>query len=121
MFQTGQKVVCINDEFAPWVFDLYRCLPKKDQTYTIRAIAVGRSNPRFEVNDDAEVQMKDADFDMLVLLEELINPEDPHSSVRQELGFRAERFAPIQSEDVEQEEVAWIDPPQRREKELVDL
>ncbi len=121
MFQTGQKVVCINDEFAPWVYDLYRALPKKDHTYTIRAIAVGRSNPKFEVNDDAEIKMKDADFDMLVLLEELINPEDPHSSVRQELGFRAERFAPMLTEDVEEEAEAWVDPPRRREKEMVEI
>ena len=121
MFQTGQKVVCINDEFAPWVYDLYRALPKKDHTYTIRSVAIGRSNPKFEVNDDAEIKMTDADYDVLVLLEELINPEDPHSSVRQELGFRGERFAPMLSEDVEDEAVAWVDPPQRRERELVDV
>lgn len=121
MFQTGQKVVCINDEFEPWVYDLYRSLPKKDHAYTIRSVAIGRSNPKFEVNDDAEIQMTDANYDVLVLLEELINPEDPHSSVRQELGFRGERFAPLASEDVEEEAEAWMDPPQRKERELADI
>lgn len=121
MFQTGQKVVCIDDEFAPWVYDLYRALPRKDHTYTVRSVAVGRSNPKFEVNDDAELKMTDADFDMLILLEELINPEDPHSSVKQELGFRAERFAPMLEQDQEEEAEAWADPPVRRERELVEL
>jgi hypothetical protein len=117
MFKTGQKVVCIDDEFAPWVYDLYRALPKKDLTYTVRSISVGRSNPKFEVNDDAELKMTDAEFDMLLLLEELRNPEDPHSSVKQELGFRAERFAPMLEEDHEVEEEAWVDPPRRTIKE----
>jgi len=92
-------------------------LPKKDHTYTVRAISVGRSNPKFEVNDDAELKMTDAEFDMLLLLEELRNPEDPHSSVKQELGFRAERFAPMLEEDHEVEEEAWVDPPRRTIKE----
>jgi hypothetical protein len=65
--------------------------------------------------------MTDANYDVLVLLEELINPEDPHSSVRQELGFRGERFAPLTSEDVEEEAEAWMDPPQRKERELADI
>lgn len=121
MFQTGQQVVCINDDFAPWVFDLYRALPKKDKVYTVRSVSVGRSNPKFEVNDDAEIKMTDAEFDVLILLEELINPEDPHSSVKQELGFRGERFAPMLEEDIEEEVAAWIDPPGKKERELVTI
>jgi hypothetical protein len=119
MFQTGQKVVCIDDEFAPWVYDLYRALPKKDRTYTVRAVAVGRSNPTFAVTDEADLQITGAEFDMLILLEELLNPEDPHSTVKQELGFRAERFAPMLEEEHEEEQEAWIDPPRRvTEREL---
>lgn len=106
MFSTGQKVVCINDTFEPWVYDLYSALPKKDRTYTIRAVAVGRSNPKFSVNDDAEIKLTDAEFDILVLLQELKNGEDPHSSVKQELGFRSERFAPLEEEEEEAEEEA---------------
>lgn len=104
MFSTGQKVVCINDQFEPWVYDLYLALPKKGRTYTIRAISVGRSNPKFSVNDDAEIKLTDAEFDILVLLKELQNPEDPHSSVKQELGFRSERFAPLEADEEEEED-----------------
>lgn len=125
MFQTGQKIACINDEFAPWVFDLYRALPKKDKIYTVRAIGVGRSNPSFSVTEDADLKITGAEFDMLLLLEELHNPDDPHSNVKQELGFRAERFAPLLDTDIEVEEEAWVDPPQRmvpeRERELVEI
>lgn len=108
MFTTGQKVVCINDEFEPWVFDLYRSLPKKDKIYTIRSISAGRSNPTFAVNDDAEIQLTGAEFDLLVLLKELVNPDDPHSSVKQELGFRSERFAPLQTDEAEEEEGEFV-------------
>lgn len=103
MFSTGQKVVCINDQFDPWVYDLYRALPKKDRTYTVRAIAPGRSQPQFTVNDDAELKLTGAEFDILLLLKELQNPEDPHSSLKQELGFRAERFAPLEEDEEEEE------------------
>lgn len=95
MFQTNQKVACLNDEFAPWVYDLYKALPKKDRIYTVRAVSAGRSNPNFVVDDDAQIKMASAEFDMLVLLHELHNPDDPHSSAKQELGFRCERFAPL--------------------------
>jgi hypothetical protein len=107
MFTVGQKVVCINDQFDPWVYDLYRALPCKDRIYTVRAIGAGRSNPKFAVNEDAELKMVDAEFDILLLLKELENPEDPHSSSKQELGFRSERFAPLQTDFKEQE--AWTD------------
>jgi len=106
MFSVGQRVVCINDQFEPWVYDLYRSLPKKDKVYTIRAIGAGRSNPQFDIDDDAQLRLTSADFDFLVLLKELLNGDDPHSSAKQELGFRAERFAPLQEDEVEIEEAA---------------
>ncbi|TLD68796.1 hypothetical protein FEM03_20910 [Phragmitibacter flavus] len=105
MFKTGQAVVCINDEFEPWVFDLYRSLPKKGKIYTVRSLGVGRSKPQFTVNDDAEIKIKGAEFDIMILLEELLNPDDPHSSVKQELGFRSDRFAPL--EEIEEEEEVY--------------
>ncbi len=107
MFKTGQQVVCIDDQFDPWVFDLYQALPKKDQIYTVRAIRSGRSKPQFVVNDDAQIQLAGAEFDILLLLNELHNPDDPHSSVKQELGFRSERFAPL-LEQTEEEEAAEL-------------
>jgi hypothetical protein len=60
------------------------------------------------VNDDAEIQLTDAEFDILLLLKELQNPNDPHSSLKQELGFRSERFAPLQTDSEEEEESAFI-------------
>ncbi|MFC5454841.1 hypothetical protein [Prosthecobacter fluviatilis] len=110
MFKTGQQVVCIDDQFDPWVFDLYKSLPKKDEIYTVRAIRAGRSNPQFVVNDDAEIKLAGAEFDILLLLKELNNPDDPHSSVKQELGFRSERFAPLleETEEVEEEELVGV-------------
>ncbi|MGY8643850.1 MAG: hypothetical protein ACKVJU_22490 [Verrucomicrobiales bacterium] len=103
MFQTGQRVVCIDDSFDPWVFDLYKSLPKKNSTYTVRTLKSGRSNPQFVVDDDAKITVGAAEYDILILLEELHNPDDPHSSIKQELGFRADRFAPMQ-EDLEENE-----------------
>lgn len=108
MFQTGQRVVCIDDDFEPWVFDLYRALPKRNKIYTVRAMGSGRSNPQFVLDQDANLVIGAAEFDILILLEELHNPDDPHSSIKQELGFRAERFAPLQEDEAEQEEVALI-------------
>lgn len=108
MFQTGQRVVCIDDHFEPWVFDLYKALPKKDKTYTVRALGAGRSNPRFVVDKDANLTIGSAEYDILLLLEELHNPDDPHSSIKQELGFRAERFAPLQEDLAEEEEVELV-------------
>lgn len=93
MFEIGQSVVCVDDKFEPWVFDLYKQLPRKGSVYTVRDVSLGRSNPNFAVNDDAEIKMVGADFDILIRLVELVNPDDPHSEVKQELGFRAERFA----------------------------
>lgn len=108
MFQTGQRVVCIDDRFDPWVFDLYKQLPRKNGVYTVRALGVGRSNPTFAIDEDARLKITGADFDMLLLLDELHNPDDPHSTIQQELGFRAERFAPLEEDLAENEEVALV-------------
>ena len=97
----------INDAFEPWVYDLYQSLPKKDSIYTVRAIRAGRSSPAFELNDEAQIKLTGAEFDILVLLQELRNPDDPYSSAKQELGFRAERFAPL-LEETEEEEVGEL-------------
>jgi len=104
MFQNGQRVVCIDDSFEPWVFDLFQDLPKKNVIYTVRSVKSGRSNPQFVVDDDANLSIGAADFDILILLKELSNPDDPHSSIQQELGFRSERFAPLQEDFEENEE-----------------
>lgn len=108
MFQTGQRVVCIDDQFDPWVYDLYKALPRKNGIYTVRALGMGRSNPTFALDEEARLKITAAEFDLLILLEELHNPEDPHSTIRQELGFRAERFAPLEEDLAEKEEAAFV-------------
>jgi len=109
MFETGQKIVCINADFQPWVYDLYKQLPKKGSTYTVRDVRLGRSNPQFVVNQDADIKLAAADFDLLVLLEELHNPDDPYSTVKQELGFKGFRFAPAEEYEAEQEEAVGVE------------
>ena len=104
MFKTGQQVACIDDDFEPWVYDLYRALPKKDHIYIVRSVRMGRSKPEFALDDNADIKLVGAEFDILILVEELINPDDPHSTTKQELGFRAERFAPLLEETEEFEE-----------------
>jgi hypothetical protein len=59
------------------------------------------------------LQIRSAEVDFIVLLKELVNPDDPHSTVKQELGFRAERFAPLQED--EKEEEAWSDAEEELE------
>ncbi len=105
MFHVGQKVAAINVDFQPWVYDLYKNLPKKNSIYTIRAMRTGRTAPKFDLDPETcDLKMVGAEFDILVLLEELINPNDPHSNVEQELGFRSDRFAPLLEETEEAED-----------------
>lgn len=92
--QKGQKVVCINDTFPTWVKFLYKQLPVKGTTYTVREVFLGRG------------KLKGGDGEVGLLLEELVNPQDPTHIDRQELGFNSERFAPLQSnEELVEEEI----------------
>lgn len=82
---TGQRVVCINDQFEAWAHKLYMELPKKDQTYTVREVYIGKQD------------LKDKDGGSVgIILKEIHNPLDPTcKSGPQELGFNSERFAPL--------------------------
>ena len=92
--QVGQRVVCVNDTFESWVHEYYDQLPVKDQTYTIRSVSLGRGT--LVGSDSAEVRL---------LLEELVNEPDPHHVGGEELGFRSDRFAPLEEiEDFAHEE-----------------
>jgi hypothetical protein len=103
MFEKGQKVVCVDDDFTPAVLALYEKVPVKDTVYTIRTVYVGRGN----------VLKKDSgkmDGEIGVLLEEIRNPVDPslRTGLSGELGFRSERFAPLQTvPDEENAEKSW--------------
>lgn len=80
----GQKVVCINDRFPAVVRAIYKQLPVKGVTYTVREVFLGREKV-VKAGDSATVGL---------LLEELVNPPDPLHKGQQELGFNSERFAP---------------------------
>ena len=79
----GQKVVCINDGFPSIVKAIYKALPVKGKTYTIREVFLGREKI-VKGGESATVGL---------LLEELHNPPDPFHAGQQELGFSSERFA----------------------------
>lgn len=91
----GQKVVCINDTFNEFVKAVYKQLPDKGKTYTIREVFLGREKI-IKGGDSATVGL---------LLEELVNPPDPFHVGKQELGFSSERFAPLEELPPEESEV----------------
>ncbi len=92
----GQKVVCINDSFPEFVRAIYKQLPVKGVTYTIREVFLGREKV-VKGGDTATVGL---------LLMELRNPPDPFHQGQQELGFTSERFAPLEEVPDEELEVA---------------
>ncbi|WP_404425744.1 hypothetical protein [Nibricoccus sp. IMCC34717] len=82
----GQKVVCINDTFNDFIRAIYKQLPVKGVTYTIREVFLGREKI---VNGSETATVG-------LLLAELHNPPDPFHAAKQELGFTSERFAPLE-------------------------
>lgn len=96
----GQKVVCTNDSFTAVIRAIYKQLPVKGNTYTIREVFLGREKV-VKGGDSATVGL---------LLTELVNPPDPFHAGQQELGFSSERFAPLEEVPAEQaeEELAGV-------------
>jgi hypothetical protein len=99
MFDKGQKLACINDDFSATVRRLYRQLPRKNGIYTVRDVRIGRLNVTSASGGANGVSY-------LVLLEELHNPDDPYmrDGAGEEMGFRSDRFAPL--EEIEETECA---------------
>jgi hypothetical protein len=95
MFEPGERVVCVNGDFAPLHKAIYRALPVKDQVYTVRECSLGRTR----------TGSPDSGISYRVLLVELVNDLDPymHPDHAEELGFRSDRFAPVISEEVSEE------------------
>ena len=94
----GQQVVCINDTFNGFVRSVYKQLPDKGKTYTIREVFLGREKI-VKGGDSATVGL---------LLGELVNPPDPFHVGKQELGFSSERFAPLEENPPEEAEVGEL-------------
>jgi len=88
MFEIGDDVVCIDDQFPAEVMALYNELPVLNTVYKVRDIDIGR----LEVKPAGDGGHKSASFK--VLLEGVNNPHDP--SLKQgfagELGFASHRF-----------------------------
>ena len=99
--QTGSKVVCVDDVFPAWARATYTALPVKGVTYTVRSMAPGRGKP-LHIVDGKPVQngASDAHPEIHLLVEELRNPPDPYCAGT-ELGFKAERFAPLEEAESE--------------------
>lgn len=100
----GQRLICINDSFSPAVHSLYTNLPVKDQIYTVRAVWPGRGHVAVIGPDGKFIKNGAGDLkpELGILLKELINPDDPWCQGR-ELGFNAERFAPLETDEEESE------------------
>lgn len=108
--QTGSKVVCIDDTFPAWALQIYTALPVTGTTYTVRAMSPGRGKPVHLVDGQpVKNGAGDTHPEIYLLVEELHNPPDPFCAGA-ELGFKAERFAPMEEAESEQtqEEVVAV-------------
>lgn len=100
MYEKNDRVVCIQDYIHPEIAYLYKQTPKKGQIYTIRECSIGTTN----------VFAADQNVTFKVLLEELINDVDPFTTqgCQEELGFRSDRFAPVEKIEAEEEDYALV-------------
>ena len=95
MFLPNQKVVCIDGRFPLGIGKLYHELPKEGSTYAIRDIVPGIGL----TGDEGEIA---------VYLCEIKGPLNAHGIER---GFRADRFAPLQTVVEEAEEELLVGLP----------
>lgn len=79
MFDAGQKVVCVDDKFAPAALRWLVQLPVEGKVYVVRDVKIGFSL----------VKRGKRKGGVRVLLVGLVNPEAKDG---QEHGFNAERF-----------------------------
>lgn len=103
MFLTGQKVVCVDDQFDPAVRKFYTALPVRDSVYVVRGLAPG-------------ITVKRED-EIAVYLIGLTNPcseKPPH----RERGFKPERFVPLQ--ELTEEQILAASQPEEAE-ELIPI
>ena len=105
--QVGQKVVCVDDVFPAWAHKVYTVLPIKGATYTVREVSPGRGLFAVIGPDGKPVPGEAGERapEIRVLVVELVNPPDPLCAER-ELGFRSDRFAPIEEAETSVSEPA---------------
>ncbi len=95
MFLPNQKVVCVDGRFPLGIEKLYGELPKEGSTYTIRDIVPG-------------VGLTGEEGEIAIYLIEIKGPLNAHGIER---GFRAERFAPLETIEEEAEEELPMEMP----------
>ncbi len=95
MFLPNQKVVCVDAKFPIGIEKLYSELPREGVTYTIRDIVPG-------------VGLTGEEGETAVYLCEIKGPLNAHGIER---GFRADRFAPLQTAEETAEEELFIGLP----------
>lgn len=96
MFLPNQKVVCVDGRFPLGIEKLYSELPKEGTTYTIRDIVPG-------------VGLTGEEGETAVYLCEISGPLNAHGIER---GFRADRFAPLQTDEEYAEEELFAGLPE---------
>ena len=95
MFLPNQKVVCVDGQFPLGIEKFYGELPKEGATYTIRDIVPG-------------VGLTGEEGEVALYLCEIKSPLNQHGIER---GFRAERFAPLQTDEEEAAEEIEVGLP----------
>jgi hypothetical protein len=95
MFLPNQKVVCVDGRFPLGIEELYSELPKEGVIYTIRDIVPG-------------IGLTGEEGETAVYLCEISGPLNEHGIER---GFRADRFAPLQTMEEEAEEEILLPLP----------
>lgn len=88
MFSVNQRVVCVNADMHPAVWEFVKPLTK-DKQYTIREVKPGED--------------RDGKPQVVVYLHEIHNRAD-HTG--EECGYNGERFAPLEEDDEEAGE--WV-------------
>lgn len=89
MFLPNQKVACINGRFPLGIERFFPSLPIEGQQYTIRDIVPG-------------IAPEGTEGEVAVYLAEIIGSINDYGIER---GFNAERFAPLETQEDELEEI----------------
>ena len=98
LMMTGQKVVCINDQFPLGIEKLYVALPKSGVTYVVRDVTLG-------------VNWAGEPGEVAITLVGMLNPRSATPPFP-ERAFNAERFRPLEDERVSEKS-------EKRDVELV--
>ncbi len=87
MFEVGQKVVCVDDDFSADTTEFHQLLPSKDEIYTVRDVMPG-------LDRDQSIATGQKQVTYAVLVEEIINPVP--EGWHHEPAFASRRFAELQ-------------------------